>query len=54
MAGIGAIGGILGRAAGAVAGSLIDNSMFGSSRTVESGRLADLSVQSSAEGPPCH
>ncbi|WP_186415356.1 MULTISPECIES: glycoside hydrolase/phage tail family protein [unclassified Pannonibacter] len=50
MAGIGAIGGILGRAAGAVAGSLIDNSLFGSSRTVESGRLADLSVQSSVEG----
>lgn len=50
MAGFGAIGGIVGRAAGAVAGSLIDNSLFGSSSTVESGKLADLSVQSSAEG----
>lgn len=50
MAGIGAIGGILGRAAGAVAGSLIDNAVFGSSSTIESGRISDLSVQSSAEG----
>ncbi len=48
--GLGGLGGLLGKAAGAIAGSVVDQTLFGSSRTVERGRLADLSVQSSNEG----
>ncbi|MEJ8473963.1 baseplate multidomain protein megatron [Roseibium algae] len=48
--GLGSLGGILGKAAGAIAGSALDQTIFGSSRTVETGRLADLSVQASNEG----
>ncbi len=50
MLGLGTVGAVLGRAAGAVAGSMIDSSLFGSSTTVETGKLADLSVQASTEG----
>lgn len=50
--GLGGIGGVAGKAAGALAGSLLDQSLFGtsSSREVEGARLSDLSVQSSNEG----
>lgn len=48
----GPIGVALGRAAGAAAGYAIDQSLFGSERTIETGRLADLDVQSSREGAP--
>ncbi|WP_417684631.1 baseplate multidomain protein megatron [Roseibium sp.] len=48
--GLGSLGGILGKAAGAIAGNTLDKSLFGSSRTLETGRLADLSVQASNEG----
>jgi len=48
--GLGGIGGLLGKAAGALAGNALDQSLFGSSRTIETGRLADLDVQSSSEG----
>ncbi|WP_208997040.1 baseplate multidomain protein megatron [Roseibium denhamense] len=49
--GLGGLGGLLGKAAGALAGGVVDQALFGgSSRTVETGRLADLSVQSSSEG----
>jgi len=45
-------GGVIGKAAGALAGNLIDQSLFGggASRDIEGSRLADLSVQSSSEG----
>jgi hypothetical protein len=46
----GGAGAILGQAAGAIAGSLIDQRLFSTSRTVEGNRLGDLSVQSSTEG----
>lgn len=49
-AGFAALGGVLGKAAGAIAGSVVDQSLFGASRTIETGRLSDLSVQSSNEG----
>ncbi|WP_417693274.1 baseplate multidomain protein megatron [Roseibium sp.] len=48
--GLGGAGAILGKAVGALAGSSLDQSLFGASRTVEAGRLNDLSVQSSSEG----
>ncbi|BBE72043.1 hypothetical protein OHA_1_01630 [Pleomorphomonas sp. SM30] len=41
---------ILGQAAGALAGNLIDRALFGARGTTEVGRLADLDVQTSAEG----
>lgn len=51
LSGIGAtLGAGLGKAAGAVLGSTLDQQLFGSSRTVETGRLEDLSVQASSEG----
>ena len=51
--GIGGIGSVLGRAAGGLAGAVLDQSLFGSgSRTLESGRLDDLTVQTSSEGAP--
>ena len=44
---------VLGRAVGAVAGGLIDQAVFGGgSRTVESGRVTSLRVQSSRQGTP--
>jgi hypothetical protein len=50
--GLGGIGGVIGKAAGSLAGNLIDQSLFGggASRDIEGSRLADLSVQSSSEG----
>ncbi len=49
-AAFGGFGAIFGQAAGAIAGSLVDQRLFGGSRTVEGRRLGDLSVQSSTEG----
>jgi hypothetical protein len=46
----GGFGLIAGRAVGALAGYALDQALFGSRRTVEGARLADLSVQSSREG----
>lgn len=51
--GLGGAGGVLGRAAGAIVGSVLDQSLLGGGgrdRSVEGSRLADLSVQSSNEG----
>lgn len=49
--GLGGIGGVIGKAAGSLAGNLLDQSLFGgSSKNAEGARLADLSVQSSNEG----
>ncbi len=50
LAGLGGIGSVLGKAAGALAGGALDQVLFGSSRNVEGSRLADLSVQASNEG----
>jgi hypothetical protein len=46
----GGVGAILGRAAGAIAGYVIDGALFGSTRKVEGPRLSDLQVQASTEG----
>ncbi len=46
------IGAIIGRAAGAVAGSLIDQSFFGTTRRIEGPRINDLRVMSASEGAP--
>jgi hypothetical protein len=46
----GGFGAIIGRAAGALAGYALDQSLFGEHRTIEGPRLADLNVQSSREG----
>lgn len=48
----GGIGLVLGRAAGAVAGNLVDGALFGAASRREGPRLSDLSVQSSTEGSP--
>lgn len=48
----GPVGAVIGRAVGAVAGYAIDQSLFSTERTVETGRLADLDVQTSREGAP--
>ncbi|MCB1494163.1 MAG: glycoside hydrolase/phage tail family protein [Bauldia sp.] len=48
----GPVGAALGRAAGALAGYAIDQSLFGEKRTVEQGRLGDLDIQTSREGAP--
>ncbi len=48
--GFGVFGTVAGRAIGALAGAALDQALFGTSRTVERGRLADLSVQASQEG----
>src|SRR5581483_11611313 len=50
----GPIGAIAGRVVGAVAGSLIDQSLFGSSHNKQSEgpRLSDLDVMASTEGAP--
>ncbi len=52
---LGPVGSIVGRAVGAIAGNLIDQSLLsrlGSARSVEGPRLSDLGVQSSSEGSP--
>jgi hypothetical protein len=46
----GPVGAIIGRALGGLAGYAVDQSLFGASRTVVGGRLADLDVQASREG----
>jgi hypothetical protein len=46
----GPVGAIIGRALGGLAGYAVDQSLFGSSRTIVGGRLADLDVQASREG----
>lgn len=46
----GPVGAIVGRAAGALAGGVLDRMFFGGGGTREIGRLADLEVQSSTEG----
>uniref|UniRef100_UPI001F431F6F baseplate multidomain protein megatron n=1 Tax=Oryzibacter oryziterrae TaxID=2766474 RepID=UPI001F431F6F len=43
---------IIGQAAGAVVGGLVDNALFGDHSAREIGRLASLEVQSSDEGSP--
>jgi hypothetical protein len=48
----GPVGAVIGRAVGAVAGYALDQSLFATERTVETGRLADLDVQTSREGAP--
>ena len=48
----GPVVGLIGRALGAVAGSFIDQQLFGSSRTVKGPRLTDLRVMASSEGAP--
>lgn len=49
--GLGGVGTMFGKAAGALAGGFIDRSLFGgSSPSVETGKLADVSIQSSNEG----
>lgn len=48
--GLGGFGSLLGKAAGALAGGALDQSLFGTSRTIETARLTDLDVQSSSEG----
>lgn len=48
----GPVGAIVGRAAGALAGNIIDQRIFGDNSTRSVGRLEDLTVQTSAEGNP--
>ncbi len=49
----GPLGGIIGRAAGAIAGNVIDQTLFGPpTRHSEGPRLSDLYVQASTEGAP--
>jgi len=48
--GLGGLGATLGKAAGALAGAMADKALFGTDRTIETGKLADLSVQASSEG----
>ncbi|WP_395689352.1 glycoside hydrolase/phage tail family protein [Aestuariivirga sp.] len=48
----GPAGGIVGRALGAVAGSFVDQTLFGSSKRVDGPRLSDLRVMASSEGAP--
>ncbi len=49
---LGPAGSAIGRAAGALAGNVIDRSLFAEERIVEGSRLTDLSVQESREGSP--
>ena len=49
---LGPVGAALGGALGASAGYAIDQSLFGSARSVEGPRLSDLEVQTSTEGAP--
>ncbi len=46
----GPIGTLVGRAVGGLAGYAVDQAVFGTTRTVEGARLADLNVQASREG----
>ena len=46
----GPVGAVIGRAAGALAGYAIDQSLFGEKRTVDGARLSDLDMQTSQEG----
>jgi hypothetical protein len=46
----GPVGAVIGRAAGALAGYAIDQSLFGEHRTVDGARLSDLDMQTSQEG----
>lgn len=48
--GLGGLGATLGKAGGALAGAVADKMLFGTDRTIETGKLADLSVQASSEG----
>jgi len=48
----GPVGAIIGRAVGAAAGYAIDQSLFAADRTVETGRLGDIDLQTSREGAP--
>jgi hypothetical protein len=48
----GPLGGMIGRTLGAVAGSFIDEKLFGGGRTVKGPRLSDLRVMASSEGAP--
>jgi hypothetical protein len=48
----GPVGGIVGRALGAVAGNVIDQQLFGTTRKIEGPRLGDLRVMASSEGAP--
>jgi Gene Transfer Agent (GTA)-like protein/putative tail protein len=48
----GPVGAVLGQAAGALAGSLIDSSLFGSSRTVSARGLSSVRIPSADEGTP--
>ena len=48
----GPVSAVIGRAVGAVAGYALDQSLFSSERRIESGRLSDLTVQTSHEGAP--
>ncbi|MBN9020584.1 MAG: glycoside hydrolase/phage tail family protein, partial [Rhizobiales bacterium] len=48
----GPVGAIIGRAVGAAAGYALDQSLFAADRTVETGRLGDLDLQTSREGAP--
>ncbi len=48
----GPLGGLIGRTLGAVAGSFIDQKLFGGGKTVQGARLSDLHVMASSEGAP--
>ncbi len=48
----GPVGAIVGRAAGALAGNILDQRLFGESSTREVGRIDDVSVQTGSEGNP--
>lgn len=47
---LGPIGAVVGRAAGALAGNVIDQRLFGDNKTRVVGRIDDLTVQTSSEG----
>ncbi|ORE96454.1 gene transfer agent protein [Stappia sp. 22II-S9-Z10] len=49
---LGPVGAIVGRAAGALAGNMIDQRLFGESSTRSVGRIDDVSVQTASEGNP--
>ncbi|UOM33838.1 glycoside hydrolase/phage tail family protein [Acuticoccus sp. I52.16.1] len=49
---LGPVGAIAGRAAGALAGNMIDHRIFGDNSTRSVGRIDDVSVQTASEGNP--
>ncbi|MBJ3774812.1 baseplate multidomain protein megatron [Acuticoccus mangrovi] len=49
---LGPVGAIVGRAAGALAGNIIDQRLFGETTHRSVGRIDDVSVQTAAEGDP--